>query len=67
MTGMFEFDWWRVAAKALTDEQLEQVTSGLGNELARNATQQAFALRIMHDEALGELGRRSRAEDARRT
>lgn len=61
MAGTYEFDWWRLAVRQLTDDQLEQVTSGLGYENERSATQQAVALKIMHDEAVGELGRRSRA------
>jgi hypothetical protein len=65
VAGIYEFDWWREATKALSDDALEQVASGIGIETGRSLLQQAVALQIMHDEAVGELGRRSRAELAK--
>lgn len=61
MAGTYEFDWWRVAVRQLTDDQLEQVASGLGNETERSLSQQAVAVHIMHDEAVRSLAQRSRS------
>lgn len=61
MAGTYEFDWWRKLVARATDNELEQACSGLGYETDHSATQNAVAMQIMHDEALAELGRRSRA------
>lgn len=52
--------WWASAVRELSDDTLEQVTSGISNTGAYLTRYKAMV--DMHDMAVAELGRRSKAE-----
>lgn len=54
--------WWASAVRELSEDTLEQVTSGLGNTRAYATNSRTII--VMHDMAVAELGRRSRVAEA---
>lgn len=55
---MTNMGWWASAVRELSEDTLEQVTSGLGSTRAYATNSRTII--VMHDMAVAELGRRSR-------
>lgn len=60
-TTMTKMEWWASAVRELSEDTLEQVTSGIGGHVDEHGLVAGMVF-DMHGMAVAELGRRSRAD-----